>query len=175
MPAQPSCSHTNIILGCDPSHHLQESLGPPGPKSQKSLKKGLFGGLENSLKKYPKSLKIPIFGPFWVCFGIFRFFRVFFESFLQTPQKTLFETFCDFGPGGPRDSCKWRLGPQILGAIWDNSVFTLGQLTASQQGKLPTEKFFPENYLEIGNGLPTRKNSVWELFGSVTGIKSAII
>ena len=23
---------------------------------------------------------------------------------------------------------------------------------------------FPENYLEIGNGLPTRKNSVWKLF-----------
>ena len=35
--------------------------------------------------------------------------------------------------------------------------------------------FFPENYLEIGNGLPTQKNSVWELFGSVTGIKSVII
>ena len=45
----------------------------------------------------------------------------------------------------------------------------------SQQGKLPTEKMFPENYLEIGNGLPTRKTSVWELFGSVTGIKSVII
>ena len=27
----------------------------------------------------------------------------------------------------------------------------------SQQGKLPTENVFPENYLEIGNGLPTRK------------------
>ena len=39
------------FLGCDPSRHLQESPGPPGPKSQKNLKKGLFGGLEKSLKK----------------------------------------------------------------------------------------------------------------------------
>ena len=39
---------------CDPSDHLQESLGPPGPKSQKSLKKSLFGGLQKSPQKYPK-------------------------------------------------------------------------------------------------------------------------
>ena len=39
-----------------------------------------------------------------------------------------------------------------------------------------TDRFcFPEHYLEIGNGFPTRKNSVWELFGSVMGIKSLII
>ena len=42
---------------CDPSRHLQESPGPPGPKSQKSLKKGIFGGLEKSLEKYPKKSK----------------------------------------------------------------------------------------------------------------------
>ena len=41
--------------------------------------------------------------------------------------------------------------------------------------KITDRKNVPENYLEIGNGLPTRKNSVWELFGSVTGIKSVII
>ena len=41
--------------------------------------------------------------------------------------------------------------------------------------KITDRKKFPENYLEIGNGLPTRKNSVWEFFGSVTGIKSVII
>ena len=32
----------------DLSRHLQESPGPPGPESQKSLKKGLFGGLQKS-------------------------------------------------------------------------------------------------------------------------------
>ena len=41
-------------VACDPSRHLQESPGPLGPKSQKSLKKGLLGGLEKSLKKYLK-------------------------------------------------------------------------------------------------------------------------
>ena len=30
---------------CDPSDHLQESPGPPGPNSQKCLQKSLFGGL----------------------------------------------------------------------------------------------------------------------------------
>ena len=41
--------------------------------------------------------------------------------------------------------------------------------------KITDRNIFSDNYLEIGNGLPTRKNSVWELFGSVTGIKSVII
>ena len=54
-------------------------------------------------------------------------------------------------------------------------ILATAQAIPSQQGKLQTETFFPENYLEIGNGLPTRKNSVWELFGSVTGIKPVII
>ena len=42
------------VQALDPSDHLQES---PGPKSQKNLKKDLFGGLEKSLKKYPKKSK----------------------------------------------------------------------------------------------------------------------
>ena len=37
---------------CDPSDHLQESPSPPGPKSQKSLKKSPFGG---SAKKVPEN------------------------------------------------------------------------------------------------------------------------
>ena len=31
-------------LSCDPNRHLQESPASPGPKSQESLKKRLFGG-----------------------------------------------------------------------------------------------------------------------------------
>ena len=58
-------------MSCDPSDHLQESSGPPGPKTQQSLKKSLFGG---SAKK---SLKIPVF----------------LGTFLWTHKKTLFETF----------------------------------------------------------------------------------
>ena len=40
---------------------------------------------------------------------------------------------------------------------------------------LPTDFFVLGNYLGLGNGLPCRKNSCPELFGSVTGIKSVII
>ena len=81
------------ILICDPSRHLQESPGPPGPKSQKSLKKGLSGGRQKSPKKYPKKSKNTQKGP---KIGIFRLFLLFFGTFLQTPQKTFFETFLRF-------------------------------------------------------------------------------
>ena len=52
----------------DPSRHLQESPDPPGLKSQKSLKKGLFGGAQKSPKKYPKKSKNTDFRAF---LGIF--------------------------------------------------------------------------------------------------------
>ena len=42
---------------CDPSGHLQESPGRPGPKSQKSLKKSLFGGLQKVPENTRKSQK----------------------------------------------------------------------------------------------------------------------
>ena len=78
---------------CDPSRHLQESPDPPGPKSQKSLQKGPFGGPQKSLKKYPEKSKNT---DFWTFLGIFRLFRVFFGTFLRTPKKTFFETFLRF-------------------------------------------------------------------------------
>ena len=58
----------NETIRCDPSEHLQESAGSPGPKSQKSLKKSLFGVLQGSPRKYPKKLKN---GPNWAFRGIF--------------------------------------------------------------------------------------------------------
>ena len=81
---------------CDPSRHLQESLGPLGPKSQKNLKKGLFGGLQKSPRKYPKESKLPIFGHVRI---FLDFGWVFLGTFLQTPKKTLFEIF--FAISGP--------------------------------------------------------------------------
>ena len=78
---------------CDPSDHLQESPGPPGLKSQKSLKKSLFRGLQKSPRKCPKKSKNT---QNWTFSGVFRLFRVFSGTFLQTPQKTLFETFLGF-------------------------------------------------------------------------------
>ena len=38
----------------DPSRHLQESPGPPLPKSPKNLRQRLFGGLQKSPRKYRK-------------------------------------------------------------------------------------------------------------------------
>ena len=63
---------------CDLSDHLQESLGPPGPKSQKSHKKSLLGGLKKVPENTPKSRKIPFF----------RYFRGLFCR----PTKRLFLT-----------------------------------------------------------------------------------
>ena len=89
--------------------HQSVSSGPlgSGPKSQNSHKNGLLGGLQKGPAKYPKesknsarSLKI----------GLFGLFRVFWGTFLQTAQRPFLRLFCDFGPGGPGDSCKWRLG-----------------------------------------------------------------
>ena len=78
---------------------LQESPGPPGPKSQKSLEKSLFGGPQKSPKKYAKESKNTRKGPEnWY----FLTFRVFFGAFLQTPKKTLFETFLRFRAGRVR-------------------------------------------------------------------------
>ena len=100
---------------CDPSRHLQESPDPPGPKSQKVSRKGLFGGLQKSPQKYPKKSKNTDFRTF---LGIFRLFWVFFGTFLQTPERPFLRLFCDFGPRGPEDSCKWRLGSQHFELLW---------------------------------------------------------
>ena len=109
---------------------------PSGPEIAKKVSKRVFwGGLEKSLKKTRKSLKIPLSGPFWVLFfGIFRLFRVFFETFLQTPQKTLFETlFCDSGPLGPGDSCKWRVTSLMVVEPWYLLLESMASLLAACQ------------------------------------------
>ena len=99
---------TLVTVG-PPSRHLQES-----PKSQKSLKKGIFGGLQKSPKKYPEMSKIPK----KVRKSAFLDFFGYFWHFSADPPKDGFETlFCDFGPGGPGDSCKWRLGSQTQGDL----------------------------------------------------------
>ena len=57
---------------------------------KKISKKGLFGGPQKSLKKYPEKSKNTDFRTF---LAIFRLFRVYFGTFLQAPKKTFFETF----------------------------------------------------------------------------------
>ena len=83
--------------------------GPSGPEiAKKSQKRSFWGSAEKS-QKIPGQSKNTDFRTF---LGIFRFFRVFSGTFLRTPKRTFLRLFCDFGPGGSGDSCKWRLGAQ---------------------------------------------------------------
>ena len=147
---------------CDPSPHLQESPGPPGPKSQKSLKKGLFGGSGEKSQKYPKKSKNTDFRTVWGISSVFLdyFGHLFLRLFLQTPKKTLFETFCDFGPGGPANACKWRLGSQrayhhgqqnryspqlILRQFISDCSYSLGRVQKQLMSQLQHQLGLPEN------------------------------
>ena len=71
-----------------------------------------------------------------------------FRLFPESSQQPLARLLPDFGAKRPDEPCKWSTIP-------------------SQQGKLPTELIPLENYLEIGNGLPNRKNCFGALFGPV--------
>ena len=87
----------NFELGLRSEPPFTGVTGPSGPEIAKSVSKRVFFGVWRKVSKNTrKSPKIPIFGPFWVFFGILRLFRVFFETFLQTLKKTLFETFLRF-------------------------------------------------------------------------------
>ena len=55
LSASSSCL-CQVAWNCDPSRHLQESPGPPGPKSQKSLKKGFLGGSGEKSQKMPEKV-----------------------------------------------------------------------------------------------------------------------
>ena len=95
------------LRDCDPSDHLQESPGPPGPKSQKYFRKRLLGGLQKvpeNTRKFENDLKKSNSG----CLRLLWYFRL---TFLQTPKKTLSETFLGIsGPEGPEISVNGRSG-----------------------------------------------------------------
>ena len=78
--------------------------GPSGPEIAKKISKRVFLGVwrkvsKNTRKKSENTEKKKTQkGP---KIGIFRLFRVFFETFLQTPPKRPFlRLFCDFGETG---------------------------------------------------------------------------
>ena len=107
------CRYRLSAYPCDPSDHLQESPGPLGPKSQKSLEESLLGGsakkapkIPEKFEKYPKNTQICTFP------GIFRLFRVFSGTFWQTRQKDTFRFFGGIsGPEGPETPVNGRLPP----------------------------------------------------------------
>ena len=81
--------------------------GPSGPETQKSLKQS-FGGSAKKVSQNTPSKKCPKKSETIILFAFVGYFR----GLGQTSQKTLSVIFCDFWPGGPRDSRKWTLSSQ---------------------------------------------------------------
>ena len=105
-----------ISLALRPEPPFTGVSEPSGPEiSQKSLKKGLFGGSGEKSQKIPEKSKNTNFRAFWGIFSVFLDFSgIFWDFSPDPPKKTLFETFLRyFGPGLSGDSCKWRLGSQL--------------------------------------------------------------
>ena len=89
---------------------IYRSLRALRARNRKKVSKKVFWGVGRKVPKNTrKSLKIPIFGPFWV---FLDFFGYFLGLFCRPPERPFLRFFCDFGPGGPGDSCKWRLASQ---------------------------------------------------------------
>ena len=101
---------------------------PSGPEIAKKSQKGSFLGVWRTVSKNTRrSLKIPIFGTFWGIFSVFLdFFGYFLRLFSRPPKRPFLRLFCDFGPGGPGDSCKWRLGSQCFSLFACFYIFFCG-------------------------------------------------
>ena len=93
-PWLPASGYHTVELRPEPPFTGPGVSRPSGPEIAKKVSKGSFWGSgeksQNIPEKVSKYRKNTQKGP---KIGIFRLFRVFFETFLQTPQKTLFETF----------------------------------------------------------------------------------
>ena len=81
-----------------------------GPKRFSESLKGVRKKVpENTRKKQKNTPKSP---RFWV---FFDFSGIFWDFFVDLWERDSFwDVFCDFGLGGPGDSCKWSLGSQSL-------------------------------------------------------------
>ena len=85
--------------------------GPSGPKIAKQSQKESFWGSAKKSPKIPEKVKNNPQSPIFCIFSFSGYIR---GLFWQTPKKLFLRNFCDFGPGGPGDSCKWSLGSQFL-------------------------------------------------------------
>ena len=111
---------------CDSSRHLQESLDPPGPKSQ-SLKKSLFGGPQKSLKKYPKKSTNTDFRRKSV---FVDFFGYFLRLFCGPPKRLFLDFFAISGPEGPETPVNGGSGRKEKGAVGTAGKGTRAQVNA---------------------------------------------
>ena len=90
--------------------------GPSGPKIAKKSQKESFWGSAKKSPKIPE--KVKKYTQNWTLLGVFFDFFGYFRGLFCGPPKRLFlRLFCDFGPGGPGDSCKWSLGSQRLSGL----------------------------------------------------------
>ena len=65
------------------------------------------------VSKIPEKSKNTDFRTFSGIFSVFLdFFGYFLRLFSRPPKRPFLRLFCDFGPGGPGNSCKWRVGSQ---------------------------------------------------------------
>ena len=124
---------------------IYRSLRALRARNRKKISKKVFPGVGRKVPKNTrKSLKIPIFGPFWV---FLDFFGLFLGLFCRPPKRPFWRLFCDFGPGGPGDSCKWRLGSQPKEQkqkmVWIIKNYAMAKYYGLQGGSIfSTEGFF---------------------------------
>ena len=99
---------------------IYRSLRALRAQNRKKVSKRVFLGVR---KKVPentrKSQKIHQKVQFWVFFDFFGYFR---GLFCGPPKRLFLRLFCDFGPGGPGDSCKWSLGSQDTAVFFGKSL-----------------------------------------------------
>ena len=98
-----------------PERPLTGLSGPSGPKiaKKKVSKKSPFGGLQKKSPKIPEKIK-KYTQKSNFRFFFFYFFVCFRGLFCRPTTRLFLRLFCDFGPGGPGDSCKWSLGSQAI-------------------------------------------------------------
>ena len=108
--SRPFIQSVKSTLSLRPERPFTGVSGPSWPKiAKKSQKESFWGSAKKVPENTPKSQKIPKIGLFSVFFDFFGYFR---GLFCRTPKRLFLRLFCDFGPGGPGDSCKWLLGSQ---------------------------------------------------------------
>ena len=81
---------------------IYRSLRALRGQNRKKVSK-IWGSARKSPKMSKKLHKIGHLGVFFDFFGYFR------GLFCRPPKRLFLRLFCDFGPGGPGDSCKWSL------------------------------------------------------------------
>ena len=93
------CSDINGVQELRPERQFAGVSRPSGPEIQKKSRKESFCGSAKKSPKIPKKIeKYSKKTQIWTFSCVSRLFRVFSGTFLQTPKKTLFETFLGFGP-----------------------------------------------------------------------------